>query len=131
MFFNINSTRGQTRFLACIARVTCLAIHNISTFSIMFFLVTDLKKQCTKTLISDAATTMSSDTNERRQVIKISCIICKQYGVFEIYTERRHTKILYAKLRSTFYGGTFVGLCSPRAWITFRHVIDYTPVQHG
>ena len=24
MIFNINSTRGQTRFLTCIARVTCL-----------------------------------------------------------------------------------------------------------
>ena len=24
MIFNINSTRGQTRFLACVARVTCL-----------------------------------------------------------------------------------------------------------
>ena len=26
MIFNINSTRGQTRFLACVARVTCLVI---------------------------------------------------------------------------------------------------------
>ena len=24
MIFNINSTRGQTRFLTCVARVTCL-----------------------------------------------------------------------------------------------------------
>ena len=26
MIFNINSTRGQTRFLTCVARVTCLVI---------------------------------------------------------------------------------------------------------
>ena len=26
MIFNINSTRGQTRFLACVARVTCLVL---------------------------------------------------------------------------------------------------------
>ena len=29
MIFNINSTRGQTRFLTCVARVTCLVIYNI------------------------------------------------------------------------------------------------------
>ena len=29
MIFNINSTRGQTRFLTCIARVTCLVSHNV------------------------------------------------------------------------------------------------------
>ena len=26
MIFNINSNRGQTRFLTCVARVTCLVI---------------------------------------------------------------------------------------------------------
>ena len=26
MIFNINSTRGQTRFLTCVVRVTCLVI---------------------------------------------------------------------------------------------------------
>ena len=29
MILNINSTRGQTRFLTCVARVTCLVIRNI------------------------------------------------------------------------------------------------------
>ena len=29
--FNINSTRGQTRFLACVARVTCLVRNKRST----------------------------------------------------------------------------------------------------
>ena len=29
MIFNINSTRGQTRFLTCVARVTCLVISNV------------------------------------------------------------------------------------------------------
>ena len=28
MIFNINSTRGQTRFLTCVARVTCLVLYN-------------------------------------------------------------------------------------------------------
>ena len=28
MIFNINSTRGQTRFLTCVARVTCLVAYN-------------------------------------------------------------------------------------------------------
>ena len=28
MIFNINSTRGQTRFLTCVARVTCLVQQN-------------------------------------------------------------------------------------------------------
>ena len=28
MIFNINSTRGQTRFLASVARVTCLVFYN-------------------------------------------------------------------------------------------------------
>ena len=28
MIFSINSTRGQTRFLTCVARVTCLVILN-------------------------------------------------------------------------------------------------------
>ena len=28
MIFNINSTRGQTRFLTCVARVTCLVLIN-------------------------------------------------------------------------------------------------------
>ena len=27
MIFNINSTRGQTRFLTCVARVTCLVYY--------------------------------------------------------------------------------------------------------
>ena len=31
MIFNINSTRGQTRFLACVARVTCLVRNKRST----------------------------------------------------------------------------------------------------
>ena len=29
MIFNINSTRGQTRFLTCVARVTCLEINEV------------------------------------------------------------------------------------------------------
>ena len=29
MIFNINSTRGQTRFLTCVARVTCLVFANM------------------------------------------------------------------------------------------------------
>ena len=29
MIFNINSTRGQTRFLTCVARVTCLVINEV------------------------------------------------------------------------------------------------------
>ena len=28
MIFNINSTRGQMRFLTCVAQVTCLVAHN-------------------------------------------------------------------------------------------------------
>ena len=31
MIFNINSTRGQTRFLTCVARVTCLVRNKRST----------------------------------------------------------------------------------------------------
>ena len=31
MIFNINSTRGQTRFLTCVARVTCLVHLNSPT----------------------------------------------------------------------------------------------------
>ena len=31
MMFNINSTRGQTRFLTCVARVTCLVRNKRST----------------------------------------------------------------------------------------------------
>ena len=30
MIFNINSTRGQTRFLTCVARVTCLVRNKLS-----------------------------------------------------------------------------------------------------
>ena len=30
MIFNINSTRGQNRFLTCVARVTCLVEYNMS-----------------------------------------------------------------------------------------------------
>ena len=32
MIFNINSTRGQTRFLTCLARVTCLVIISYNDF---------------------------------------------------------------------------------------------------
>ena len=31
MIFNINSTRGQTRFLTYVARVTCLVNNNIAS----------------------------------------------------------------------------------------------------
>ena len=31
MIFNINSTRGQTRLLTCVARVTCLVRNKRST----------------------------------------------------------------------------------------------------
>ena len=31
MIFNINSTRGQARFLTCVARVTCLVRNKRST----------------------------------------------------------------------------------------------------
>ena len=31
MIFNINSTRGQTRFLTCVARVTCLELDKYLT----------------------------------------------------------------------------------------------------
>ena len=33
MIFNVNSTRGQTRFLTCVARVTCLVIIKRAGFT--------------------------------------------------------------------------------------------------
>ena len=35
MIFNINSTRGQTRFLTCVARVTCLVNINESVVTVV------------------------------------------------------------------------------------------------
>ena len=37
MIFNINSTRGQTRFLTCVARVTCLVLIMYTSCQIFFF----------------------------------------------------------------------------------------------
>ena len=34
MIFNINSTRGQTRFLTCVARVMCLVLHKSACLSV-------------------------------------------------------------------------------------------------
>ena len=36
MIFNINSTRGQTRFLTCVARVTCLIELTQLVFALCF-----------------------------------------------------------------------------------------------
>ena len=37
MIFNINSTRGQTRFPTCVARVTCSTSNLSSYYNLYFF----------------------------------------------------------------------------------------------
>ena len=43
MIFNINSTRGQTRFLTCVARVTCLVRNKRSTKLVAVFYSAQLR----------------------------------------------------------------------------------------
>ena len=46
MIFNINSTRGQTRFLTCVARVTCLLVYVIYNILHMSSLWQDIPQKC-------------------------------------------------------------------------------------
>ena len=39
MIFNINSTRGQTRFITCVARVTCLVMNNERTCRLGYYVL--------------------------------------------------------------------------------------------